>query len=264
LIPGFVISGTANKRVLLRVVGPTLGGVPFNLAGVLPNPRMTLRRWNGTAFVDVATNDDWGTNTNAAQIRQISNQLSAFALVEGGRDAVLLVDLAPGQYTILADDASNANGLVIVELYDADATGTGSKLVNMSNRGYVGVGGEVMINGFVISPEGAKTVLIRAVGPGIAAAPFNVSGTIADPVIDLYRRNPDGTDTLIVTNDDWSATPEAAQTALIAAQVSAFPLPADSLDAAFVATLEPGIYSAVVRGVDNNTGTALVEVYTVE
>lgn len=264
LIPGFVIDGTASKRVLLRAVGPTLGVAPFNVPGVLPNPRMVLKRWNGTTFVDFNSNDNWSTNANAAQIRQVSAQLFAFAIPDNSLDAVLLVDLAPGSYTVLADDASGGNGVVIVELYDADPTQTGSRFINMSNRGYIGTGSQVMISGFVVSDENPKQLLIRAVGPGIAVAPYNVPGTISDPIIDLYRRNADGTDRLMLTNDNWGDAGGATAVAQVAAQVFAFALPAGSKDAALVTTLQPGIYTVVVRGVNNSTGTALVEVYTVE
>lgn len=264
LIPGFVISGTANKRVLLRVVGPTLGQEPFNIPGVLPDPRMTLKRWDGAAFVDYASNDNWGTSANVNEIRQVTREVSAFDLVEGGHDAVLLENLPPGRYTIVADDASAASGLVIVEIYDAEAESEGSSLVNMSNRGHVGVGGEAMITGFVVANEGAKTLLIRAIGPGLAVAPYLVPNTIPDPIMEIYRRNPDGSDTLVLTQDNWSESPDAAETALIAEQAMAFALPAGSNDAAVVATMEPGIYTVVVHGVDNATGTALVEVYTIE
>ncbi len=264
LIPGFVVSGTQNKRVLLRVVGPTLQADPFNMAGALPDPQMTLKRWNGAAFVDVANNSDWGSNANVAEIRQVTDQVSAFPLVEGSHDAVLLLDLAPGQYTIMADDATGADGLVIVEIYDADTGTSGSSLINMSNRGYVGTGGEVMISGFVVSQEGPKTLLIRAVGPGLAPAPYNVANTVTDPKMDIYRRNADGTDTLVLTHDNWSQEPDAAEIAAVATQVSAFPLPAGSKDAAAVVTMNPGVYTVVVSGVNGATGNALVEVYSVQ
>jgi hypothetical protein len=264
LIPGFVLTGTENKQVLLRVVGPTLAQAPYNVSGVLPNPRMTLQRWNGTTFADYAGNDDWNSNPNVSQIRQVSEDVSAFPLVEGGNDAVLLVDLAPGQYTIEIDDVNGASGVVIVEIYDAEPDNTNSSLVNMSNRGYVGTGGEVMITGFVVSAEAPKTLLVRAVGPGLGVAPYNVPNTIADPKMDIYRRNPDGSDTLVLSHDNWSDGPDAAEVAAVAADASAFALPAGSKDAAVVVTLDPGVYTVVVSGVSGATGTALVEVYAVE
>jgi hypothetical protein len=264
LIPGFVIGGASAKRVLLRAVGPTLGAAPFNVPGALPNPRITLKRWNGSAFVDVANNDNWATNANASEIRQVADSLLAFSIPDNSLDAVLLLDLAPGQYTVLADDAAGGQGVVILELYDADASSDGSSFINMSNRGYVGTGSQVMISGFVVSSEAPKTLLVRAVGPTLGAAPYNVANTVSDPIIEIYRRNSDGTDTLIRTHDNWGESGDGAAVAQIAQQVSAFPLQAGSKDAAFVDEFAPGVYTAVVRGVNNATGTALVEVYAVE
>lgn len=261
LIPGFVISGTTSKRVLLRAVGPSLGSV-LGVPGSLPNPRMTLKRWNGSMFVDHAVNDDWASGGLADQIRAASQQVSAFPLEEGGRDAALLVDLAPGQYTIVTEDASGANGLVLVEIYDADE-GANSRLINLSTRGYVGLGDQVMISGFVVSGSGPRTLLIRAVGPGLEAA-FNVAGSVADPMIEVYRRQPNNTDVKVLTQDNWGDDPNAEETAAVAEEVYAFPLAAGSKDAAVVATFDPGIYTVIVRGVNGATGSALVEVYYVE
>jgi hypothetical protein len=259
-----VINGATNKRVLIRAVGPTLGTAPFNVPGVLPNPRMTLKRWSGTAFVDVASNDNWNTNTNVVDIRQTSASLFAFGIPDNSLDAVLLVDLAPGQYTVMADDATGGNGVVIVELYDAEVGSGGSNFINMSNRGYVGTGAQVMISGFVISNDGSKTLLVRAVGPTLGAAPYNVPNTLSDPIVEVYRRNSDGSDTLLFTHDNWGEDGDAATIAGVASQVSAFALPNGSKDVAFVATFAPGIYTAIVRGVNGSTGSVLVEVYAAQ
>jgi hypothetical protein len=266
LIPGFVIGGSTSKRVLLRAVGPTLGGAPFNVPGTLPDPRIALKRWTGTAYVDVASNDNWGSNANAAEIREVAATLFAFGIPDQSRDAVLLLDLAPGQYTVMADDAGGGEGVVVLELYDADidATSGCGLFMNLSNRGYVGMGAEVMISGFVVSSEASKTLLVRAVGPRLATAPFNVPETLSDPVIEIYRRESDGTETLIRTHDNWGEDGDAAQIAETAAAVFAFSLPPGSKDAAFVGEFAPGVYTAVVRGANEGTGSALVEVYVVD
>ncbi|MBE2213569.1 MAG: immunoglobulin domain-containing protein [Opitutaceae bacterium] len=256
LIPGFVIEGSGTKRLLIRAVGPTLGrlGVPNPLA----DPRLVLKRFDaGTnAYVDVLTNDDWGTASNAAEIMSTASSLNAFSLNAGSTDAAALVDLAPGRYTVVADGKGGADGLSIVELYDADAGTPTARMVNISNRGYVGVGGEIMIPGFVVSSEGSRTFLIRAVGPSLAR--FGVTGVLANPQLTVFR----GADP-ILTNDDWDGIAGSATTASVAAQVSAFSLSAGSADAAFVVTLPPGAYTVQASGVGGTTGVALVEVYLV-
>jgi hypothetical protein len=192
--------------------------------------------------------------------------LGAFALKAGSADASLLLELPPGQYTAIARGVNNSTGIAIVELYDTETTGqltTASKLVNISNRGYVGTGDEIMIPGFVISSEGPKTLLVRAVGPTLAN--FNVSGTMADPKLTVYRTEAGNKSTPLLTQDNWSENPDATYTAQVAEQVGAFPLAPASKDAAFVITLPPGIYTMHGKSADGlGTGVALVEVYVVE
>jgi hypothetical protein len=156
--------------------------------------------------------------------------------------------------------------VAIVEIYDADDSPATSpaKLVNISNRGYVGTGNDLMIPGFVVSNEGPKTFLVRAVGPTLGD--FGVEGVLEDPRITIYRRvagNPP-TDEAILWNDNWGENGDAIDIASTAATLGAFPLTSGSNDAAFVVTLPPGIYTVHAAGVDGGTGTALVEIYLVE
>ena len=261
LIAGFVIGGTANMRLLIRSVGPTLAEYPFDLPNVLPNPRILLKRWNGTVYVDIASNDDWNTNTD---IRNASRDVAAFALREDGKDAALLVDLPPGQYSALTDDPIGNSGIAIVELYDTkSSSASASKMLNLSTRGYVGLGTEVLILGFVVEHESAATLLIRAVGPTLADAPFNIPGTLPDPELQLFRRDRDGIETLVLSNDDWGNESASHHTAQVAELVSAFRLSEGGKDAAIVATLTPAVYTVVTRGVNGSVGLALVELYWV-
>jgi hypothetical protein len=259
LIPGFVVSGTANKKLLIRAVGPTLAVAPIDFSGaVIPDPQMMLKRFNsGTnVYEDYEANDDWQTNSNAADIATMAAQLYAFEL-KNSREAALLLDLPPGQYTVTAGDKNGASGIAIVELYDADAANPASKLINISNRGFAGIGDQVMIPGFVVSAEGPKTLLVRVVGPTLGG--FGVQGTMADPKLTIYTGQ-----TPILENDNWSENPDAATTAQVAAQVFAFALAAGSKDAAFVVTLNPGVYTVVgSSAVAGGTGVVLVEVYVV-
>ncbi len=136
LIPGFVISGAGTKRMLVRAVGPTLA--EHGITDPLPDPVMS------------------------AEIVSASEELGAFELLAGSNDAALLLDLSPGQFTVVANDKAGATGVAIVELYDADQQATDSRLINISNRGFVGAGDSIMIPGFVVSEEGSRTFLIRA------------------------------------------------------------------------------------------------------
>lgn len=133
--------------------------------------------------------------------------------------------------------------------------GSANKLVNISTLGFVGTGSQVLTVGFVIPSGQAQTVLIRAVGPTLGQAPFNIAGVLADPTIEVFRLG-----TLIASNDNWSGN----QVLTLSAQVAAFPLPAGSLDAAMIMNLEPGNYTVQVKGKGTATGLAIAEVYEID
>lgn len=262
LIPGFVLSGSGTKRLMIRAVGPTLA--EFGVDDALEDPELTLSKWDTAtnAYVQAEYNDDWQDAAHAALNDSTAAQVGAFPLSEGSADSSIIIDLGPGQYSAVAGGKDDGVGVAIVELYDADTGTSTCTLQNISNRGYVGTGGSVMIPGFSISEDGPKTLLIRAVGP--ALEDFGVTGVLTDPQITVFRRNPDsGLDEAILHCDNWDTMPGAGTTATAAAAVGAFPLAAGSADAAFVVTLEPGVYTVHAAGVDATVGTALVEVYVV-
>lgn len=263
LIPSFVIAGSGTKRLLIRAVGPTLGS--FGVPGSLADPQLTLKRYDPARrdYIDVLANDNWGTPVaNAATIASVTSSVGGFALPSGSADAALVVDLAAGQYSAVAGGANDGTGVALVELYDAP-TGSEARLVNIATRGFVGTAGDMLISGFVISSEGPKTLLIRAVGPTLAS--FGVSGALANPQLAIYGRAPGAnSDSVVAANDDWSSDATAAAlTSATASQVGAFALPASSRDAALVVTLPPGSYTAQASGVGGTSGTALVEIYAV-
>lgn len=248
LIAGFVLAGSGNKRLLLRGVGPGLAA--NGVSGALSDPRLVLTTVNGS---QLAANDDWGAGEVGA-IESAATSVGAFTLARGSRDAVVLSDRASGVYSVLASNASGAPGVGMVEIYDAGAAGDGATLMNLSSRARVGTGEQVMIAGFVIGGNVSKRVLIRAVGPGLVA--YGVAGALIDPQLTLTAGG-----AVIATNDNWSASADAALLGTTAARVGAFPLDGGSLDAAVIVSLPPGVYSAVVSGVSGTTGIALVEVY---
>lgn len=261
LIPGFVIGGQQPKRVLLRAVGPPL--LEWGIQSPLPDPQMVLKRKTGEEWIDIASSDNWGSGGDAAAITAAAARVYAFPLDPDGKDAALVADLAPGLYSVVCSDVESRAGIALVEVYDADPAeleGGETRLLNISNRGFVGSGHEVMIPGFVVSADGPKTFLVRAVGPTLAL--WNVPGLLADPTLTVLRRQegPPATEVVVAGNDNWGEGDDPSYTVAVAAQLHAFALNAGSKDAALVVTLAPGVYTAVVGG-NASSGVALVELY---
>jgi len=248
LITGFVIGGSASKRVLLRATGPALAS--FGVTGTLPNPRLQLYDGNGKLILE---NDDW----SGAETLDASTHVGAFALVAGSKDAALVTTLAPGAYTMHVVDNTGA-GVGLAEIYDAGVNPNGEyqRLINISARGEAGTGEDVLIGGFVVTGNAPRRVLIRGIGPALAA--FGISGVLADPRLRVYKDNQ-----LVGDNDNWSAVAkEAAALAAAARDTGAFTLANASKDAALILTLAPGAYTAQVSSSDGiSSGAALVEIY---
>ncbi len=251
VIPGFVVQGTGTKRVLIRAVGPGLAA--FGLGGTMPDPKFAV--FQGST--QVAANDDW----SAANIGSAFSATGAFALPAGSKDSALVTDLAAGRdYTVQVTNATGTGGIVLIEVYDADALrGTStSKLVNVSVRGQTAPGDDILTLGLVIGGEGPRTLLVRGIGPKLAA--FGVTGTVADPRLQIF----DSQQRAILANDDWSGADFVSELALATTYVGAFPLDAGSKDAATLSLVQPGAYTIQVVGASAApTGEALVEVYEV-
>lgn len=258
MIVGFVVAGARAKTVLIRAIGPTLGSA-FGVPGVLGDPRLTVITSSG-ADVAVSAAGTWDSSPNVAAIRDATSRVGAFALAPSSRDAVLVATLPPGSYTVRTDSVSFNSGVVLVEAYDADATADPtSRLLNLSTRGFVGSGANLLIAGFVVRGPGPRTYLVRASGDTLKG--FGVSGTLDDPVLKLFRA--DGT--LARELDDWDS-PGALQPALRTAfqQAGAFAF-TDRQESAMLVTLQPGNYTAQISGFvggsTSPTGVALVEIY---
>ncbi len=249
--PGFVLQGSGTKRVLIRAVGPGL--TQFGLGGVMADPKFTVFQGQ----TQIATNDDW----NAANIGQAFVATGAFGITPGSKDAALVTDLAAGRdYTVQVTNATGTGGIVLIEVYDADAlTGTStSKLVNVSVRGQTAPGDDVLTLGLVIGGTGQRTLLVRGIGPGLAA--FGVPGTVVDPRLQIY----DSQQRAILANDDWASADFVSELGVATTYVGAFALTAGSRDAATLSLVDPGAYTIQVSGATASpTGEALVEVYEV-
>jgi hypothetical protein len=254
LIAGLVVGGTTPKNVLVRAAGPALGD--FGVSDVLTDPVLTIINKDSQVL---AQNDNWEIGGNAAAISAAASRLGAFQFKPGSRDSAFLATLAPGSYTAIVSGTGSTTGVALVEAYDADADATTSrsrKLVNIATRGQVSAGDNILIAGLVVTGPGPCTYLIRAAGPTLAAAPFNVGGALNDPFLQIYQG-----ETLLRENDDWDE-PLSAQPALRAAatKVGAFALQSRR-DSAMIVTLQPGNYTAKVTGFQGATGVSLVEIY---
>jgi len=234
MIGGFILQGSTPKTVLIRAVGPALAN--SGVSGVLANPKLDL--YSGQTVI--ASNDNWQSASNAAAV-------TATGLAPANSlESAILTSLNPGAYTAIVSGVSSGTGVAIIEVYEIDQPQ--NPVINISTRGQVQTGDNVMIGGFIIQGSASQTVLIRAVGPNLAN--YGVTGVLANPKLDLYSGQ-----TVIASNDNW-------QTAGNAAAVSASGLaPANPLESAILITLQPGAYTAIVSGSDGGSGVGMVEVF---
>ena len=187
LINGFIITGTDPKTVILRALGPSLGG--SGVSGALADPVLSLYNSSGTL---IATNDDWQTDPGATFIEQYG-----LAPANPAESATLQTNLAPGAYTMVVTGKNITQGTALAEVYELYGPGLDSKLGNVSGRGFVGTGDNVLIGGFIVGDVGSGTVVVRALGPSLAS--FGVSQPLSDPILTIY----DSKGSVIATNDNW-------------------------------------------------------------
>src|ERR1043166_4932383 len=240
LIGGFIVTGTQPKKVILRARGPSLG-----LLGQLSDPTLELRDGQGGLLW---FNDDWHTGSQGFPSQQAEIIASTIPPSNDFESAIVATLPANNaNYTAIVRGFNNDTGIALVEVYDLDQT-VDSKLANISTRGLVQTGDNVLIAGSIVLGFTPQRVLVRAIGPSLP-----VANKLADPTLELR----DGQGALIAANDDWQS--DQAQD-ILATTVP----PNDPLESAIVATLPSAgaSYTAVVRGIDDNTtGVALVEIY---
>lgn len=236
-IAGFIISGSGPRKVLLRGLGPSLSH--FQIANALQDPILDLNDSSGNV---IATNDDWQSATNADEI--------PVALKAGDPlEAAILITLRPGSYTAILR-GKNQSGVGLVDINDL-STDASSRLTNVSTRGFVGMGENVMIAGFMLTGGSAqRRVLLRALGPSLGQSPINLAGTLPDPTLTLVDAN----GRVVASNDDWKSSQEA--------EIQATGLaPLDDREAAILVSLPAGNFTAIVSGKQGDTGLALVDVF---
>jgi len=220
--------------VIVRAVGPSLP-VP----GKLDNPTLELHGAGGM----IAANDNWQDAPNRQEI--IDSQLSPANVLESAILTTLPADRAG--YTAIVRGANGGTGVGLIEIFDGDRT-VNSKLGNISSRGRVQTGDNVMIGGFIIAGSASQRVIVRAIGPSLP-----VPGALENPTLELFNSN----GVVIASNDDWRSTQQAE---IIASGLS----PSNDLESAIAATLPPGGNTAIVRGLNQTIGVGLVEVFALD
>lgn len=238
MIAGFIIGGASPKRVLVRGLGESLRSA--GITNPLPDPNLNLLDVDNRLL---QSNNNWqDTQANAIAATGIPPS--------NAQEAALIANLAPGAYTVVLSGNGGGRGVGLVEVYDLDQGAT-SKLVNVSTRAFVGSNENVMIAGFILSDDGPAKVMLRGLGPSLASA--GIMSPLNDPTLSLY----DAQGALVFFNDNWNdAQPEEISATGIA--------PNDPAEAAIVATLPAGAYTALLAGNDAQTGVGLVEIYSLE
>jgi hypothetical protein len=237
LIGGFIVTGNAPKKVIVRAIGPSIG-----IAGALADPILEVHLAAGA----VLANDNWKIDDKSGRSQESDIRATGVAPTDA-RESALIATLSPGEYTAIVRGKAEGVGIGLVEVYDI-GTGADAALANISTRGFINRGDDVMIGGFIVGPKNSAPVkmAIRALGPSV-----RVNGALPDPLLELHN----GNGSLAATNDNW-------QTDTSANEIRSYKLaPSDPRESAMIRTLQPGSYTAVVRGANSTTGVGLVEVY---
>jgi len=234
-IAGFIVTGNSSKQVVVRGLGPSLASA--GVQGPLSDPLLELYDSSGNLF---ASNNDWQQN-QAQALRDVN------LAPPNDLESALLITLAPGAYTAIVRGNGNVSGIGLVEVYDLQPSAT-SKLANLSTRGLVGSGQNVMIGGTIVTGPDNARVVFRAIGPSLAGV--GIANALPDPQLDLF----DGSGTKIFSNNNWK---DSQQVPVANSGLS----PNNDLESAILLDLAPGNYTAIVSGLNGATGVALVEAY---
>jgi uncharacterized protein YggT (Ycf19 family) len=253
VIDGFIVQGTEPKRVIIRAIGPELTqhGVPNAVA----DPTLELHNCSGSL---IASNDNWQHTIIGGIITsdQVHDIVASGHAPGDPRESAIIAELPPGNYTAIVRGVDNTTGVALVEAYDLSPE-TNSILGNISTRAFVQTGANVMIGGFIVQGTQPKRVIIRAIGPELTQ--HRIPDALADPTLELH----DGSGALIASNNNWVHTIIGGiiTSNQVRDIVNSGHAPSDPRESAIIANLPPGNYTGIVRGVNNTTGVALVEVY---
>jgi acid phosphatase len=239
LISGFIIAGPTKKNVIVRGLGPSLEINGDPIPNTLQDPVIELRQSDGTIL---RSNDNW-TDSQSSQI-----QSSGLAPTDG-REAAISISLDPGNYTVILSGRNGTTGIALLEAYDVDPQST-ARLLNISTRGRVQTGDNVMIGGVILGGNDYARVIFRALGPSLSVNGVPVPGRLTNPTLQLHNEN----GSTIAFNDDWKDNQS------IEIQGSGLS-PADDREAGVIGNFPPGPYTAIVRGLNGTTGIGLFEAY---
>ena len=251
LIGGFIVTGTDPKRVIIRGMGPSLNGVGVTLS----DPTLELHQ--GTTVI---TNDNWKINDQTGQSQEADIRATTIP-PPNDLESAIIATLPPGNYTAVLAGKNGGTGVGLVEIYDL-AQGANSQLANISSRGFVDTGDNVMIGGLIVgggNGGGSTRVIVRAIGPSLSANGSPLPGRLADPTLELHNAS----GTMVVTNDNWKINDQTGQSQEADIRATTVP-PTNDLESAIVATLPPDNYTAIVRGKNNSVGIAVVEAYNLQ
>jgi hypothetical protein len=242
LIGGFIITGNASKSVAVRGVGPSL--TQFGIGGVLSDPTLEVRDSNNALLF---ANDNWQDNTAQA------GQLAALGLApQDPKESGIVATLPPGAYTAVLAGKNQETGVGLLEIYDAN-TAVDAQLANISARGLVLSGNNVMIGGFILGGGSNARIAVRGIGPSLAA--FGLSPVLADPTLELHDSN----GTTLIANDDWlSDSASASQLSVNGLALT------DPKESGIFGSLPPGAFTAILAGKNGGIGIGLVEIYNLK
>lgn len=244
LIGGFI---TDFSRIIIRGVGPSLE--PYGFSNVVADPTLELHNQAGA---QIGFNDNWQDNQSQAAVIQEAG----LAPAHDAESAIEFHDSSINtSTTAVLQGKDQTTGIGVVEAYTdiPNDPNSGSGFIpgfaNLSSRGFVGTGDNVMIGGFIVGGGSeSPRIVVRAIGPSLKAA--GVANALSDPVLELHDAN----GLLMQSNDNWA---DAQEDDLRTVELA----PTDGMESAILRRLGPGAYTAIVRGKDNATGVALVEVY---
>lgn len=236
LINGFIVGGSKAKKVIVRAIGPSLAA--SGVRGAMVDPTIALYDSTGKM---IASNDDWRASSQQAAI--IATKIQPL----NDREAALIATLPAGTYTAVMSGKGSGTGVGLVEVYDLSPSAD-SSLQNVSTRGLVGTGDNVIIGGFIVGEGQHPTMVVRGIGPSLFNA--GIRNALRDPMLELHNSN----GATIASNDNWRQTQQDAIKATGLA-------PTNDREAALMIQLPPGSYTTILRGVHNTSGVGLVEVY---
>jgi hypothetical protein len=242
LIGGFIITGNANKSVGVRGIGPSL--IQFGVGGVLSDPTLEVRDSNNALLF---ANDNWQDNTAQA------TQLTTLGLApQDAKESGIVATLPPGAYTAVLAGKNQGTGVGLLEIYDTNAAAD-AQLANISTRGFVLSGNNVMIGGFILGGDSNSRVAVRGLGPSLTQ--FGLNPALSDPTLELH----DGNGTTLVANDDWLS--DSVSASQLSASGLALTNPKES---GIFASLPPGAFTAILAGKNGGIGIGLVEIYNLK